>query len=183
MPRIDDAYKIYKKHIYDTDKLSLLAQYNLKVAGSVPSVIWEAFGAALTGQRGTGHKGADLQGWEVKSAVVEGSFEYQYHLNTGASKLDEDCSVTHLFCAYSRDYKSVSVWAIPGCELADTFFDAWRPQYGNNYSATAPASERRQRFRKNVPYSHVAMHGSLILRIEDGKIVERHDNVLNDFCN
>ena len=52
MSKIDDAFKFYKKHIYDEEKISLLKKYNLKIAGSVPSVLWELFGAILTGRSG-----------------------------------------------------------------------------------------------------------------------------------
>src|SRR5471030_1789194 len=79
---IDNAYSFYTRHIYDEEIIYLLQQHNLKVAGHVPSVIWELFGSILTGRIGNGTTGADLQGWEVKSSTWGGAFEYQYHLNT-----------------------------------------------------------------------------------------------------
>lgn len=181
MSKIDDAFRFYSKHIYDEEKISLLRQHNLKIAGSVPSVLWELFGAILTGRSGAGITGADLVGWEVKSAASSGSYEYQYHLNTGAEKLNEDCLVNHLFCKYSETYKDVSVRAICGEELAEQFFSPWMPEYARNYDASAPASQRRQRFRKGISSGYVEAHGTVILKIKDGAILERHDEVLNGF--
>jgi len=114
MSSIDKAYELYSRHIYDEDKIRLLMKHSLKIAGSVPSVLWELFGALLTERSGGGTTGADLQGWEVKSAIEGGSYEYQYHLNTGAAKLKEDCEINHLFCTYSKTYKDVVVRAIQG---------------------------------------------------------------------
>lgn len=183
MSRIDDAYAFYIRHIHDTEKVELLKKNNLKIAGSVPSVIWELFGSILTGRSGAGTIGADLIGWEVKSAKTGGSYEYQYHLNTGAAKLDEDCNVNHMFCAYSETYEDVIVRIIRGRDLSERFFTAWKPEYARNYNAAAPASERRQRFRKNIPFSYVESHGHIILSIEAGKIISRDDNLLFQYNN
>ena len=68
MSRIDEVFQFYKEHICDEKKLDLLRSYNLKVTGSVSSVMWELFGAILTGRSSTGVTGADLSGWEIKSA-------------------------------------------------------------------------------------------------------------------
>lgn len=69
MSGIQTAFEFYSSHIYDEALVALLQKYNLKVAGSVPSVKWELFGALLTGSIGAGGIGADLVGWEVKSAT------------------------------------------------------------------------------------------------------------------
>lgn len=181
MSKIATAYGFYQKHIYDLEKIELLKKHHLKVAGSVPSVIWELFGALLTGREGAGNKGADLVGWEVKSAKEGGSYEYQYHLNTGLAKLKEDCRVNHLFCKYSETYKDVIVLAVQGDVLAKTYFKKWIPLYESNYDTTQPASQRRQRFRKNVTSGFVDTNGSLILKIEDGALVESKEEVLTSF--
>lgn len=181
MSKIDDAYEFYSRHIYDEEKIRLLRENNLKLAGSVPSVMWELFGAILTGRSGNGATGADLNGWEVKSAKIGGSFEYQYHLNTGAEKLKDDCKVSHLFCTYSETYKDVSVRVMKGNDLAKNFFKKWEPEYFLNYDSSAPANERRQRFRKNIPYTHVENNGQVILEIKDGLIVNKNDKLLDKF--
>jgi transcriptional regulator with XRE-family HTH domain len=179
MSKIDEAYYFYKKHIHDEEKIKLLRDNDLKVSGSVSSVMWELFGAILTGKSGAGLTGADLQGWEVKSAKDMGSFEYQYHLNTGAEKLKEDSSVNHLFFTYSETYMDIDVRAIKGSALADQFFKKWEPEYHKNYDQNAPTNQRRQRFRKNIPYAHVEKNGVVIFRIRNGKIAERNDFALD----
>lgn len=181
MSKIDDAFSFYSKHIYDEEKISLLTQYNLKIAGSVSSVLWELFGAILTGRSGAGISGVDLVGWEVKSATSSGSYEYQYHLNTGVGKLKEDCLVNHLFCKYSKTYSDVSVKAINGDELAEQFFKSWMPEYADNYNTSVPISQRRQRFRKSIPSGYVEKNGAVILQIKNGIILERHDEILDKF--
>ena len=181
MNKINSAFSFYSTHIYDEAKISLLREHKLKIAGSVPSVMWELFGAILTGRSGAGTTGADLNGWEVKSAKEGSSFEYQYHLNTGAEKLKEDCLVNHLFCSYSETYKDVVVRTIKGDDLTASFFKAWEPDYLKNYDASASKSERRQRFRKNISSGYVVTHGQVILKIKDGLVVERHDALLDIF--
>jgi len=178
MSSIDKAFDLYCRYIDDEEKIRLLTENNLKIAGSVPSVMWELFGAVLTERSGEGVTGADLQGWEVKSAKEGGSYEYQYHLNTGAAKLKEDCEVNHLFCTYSETYKDVSVRVMPGKELATRFFKAWEPDYLKNYDASVPDSQRRQRFRKSISFGFVENNGILVFRIENGKLTYRNDGVI-----
>lgn len=178
MSSLDRAYQLYISHIYDEEKIKLLSEHNLKIAGSVPSVMWELFGALLTERRGSGLTGADLLGWEVKSAKFGGSFEYQYHLNTGVAKLKEDCVVNHLFCTYSETYKDVVVRVISGKNLSEKFFRAWEPEYLKNYDTSVPVSQRRQRFRKNISFGYVEANGKLVLKIENGVIVFRDDYII-----
>ncbi len=178
MSSLDEAYELYVRHIFDEEKIDLLSEHNLKIAGSVPSVLWELFGALLTERSGSGLTGADLVGWEVKSARVGGSFEYQYHLNTGAAKLKEDCEVNHLFCTYSETYKDVAVRVMRGADLAEKYFKSWEPNYLRNYDISVPDAKRRQRFRKNISFGYVEAHGELVLKIEDGIITFRDDSVI-----
>jgi len=178
---IDKAYKFYSRHIYDKEKIKLLTKHNLKIAGSVPSVLWELFGALLTERSGAGTTGADLQGWEVKSAKEGGSYEYQYHLNTGAAKLKEDCEVNHLFFTYSETYKNVVVRAMNGASLKGSYFKLWEPEYNKNYDSSVPKEQRRQRFRKSIAFGYVEENGSLVLEIKDGKLVYRDDAIISKF--
>ncbi|RUO54949.1 hypothetical protein CWI69_00820 [Pseudidiomarina halophila] len=167
--------------IVDDDRLKLLKMYKMKVAGSVPSVLWELFGAILTGKKGAGGVGADLDGWEVKSAKDGGAYEYQYHLKTGLQKLKEDCEVNHLFCNYNKDYSRLEVRAIHGSDLADEYFKAWTPKYEANYDPTVDSAARRQRFRRNIPKGKVNELGVLILRIENGIVTHRDQEALDNF--
>lgn len=178
---IDAAYVFYRQHIYKCDLFGMLESHGLKIPGAVPSVLWELFGSILTGQKGAGNIGADLQGWEVKSATMGSSFEYQYHLNTGLQKLNEDCEVSHLFCSYTKDYSSVEVRAIAGENLAGSFFREWIEGYHRNYDRAADGNSRRQRYRKNISYGHVRTHGDVILKIEGGELVWKSERSLEQF--
>ena len=181
MSSIDTAFDFYSRHIYDEDKINLLMEHGLKIAGSVPSVIWELFGSLLTERSGAGTTGADLHGWEVKSAKEGGSFEYQYHLNTGTAKLEEDCEVSHLFCTYSETYQDVVVKVMHGKDLADRFFNAWKPAYVSNYDASVPNSQRRQRFRKSISFGYVEENGILVMKVKNGQLIYRDDSVIPRF--
>lgn len=177
MSGIDEVFHFYKKHIFDEEKIELLKAYNLKVTGSVPSVLWELFGALLTGRSSTGATGADLSGGEIKSANIGASYEYQYHLNTGADKLEEDLQVNHLFCAYSDIYTDVIVRVMTGHELGE-YFKRWKPEYQKNYDTSVPSGQRRQRFRRSIPAGFVKANGVLVLNIQNGELVERNDKII-----
>lgn len=178
---LDAAFDFYSHHIYDEEIINALRAHNLKVAGHVPSVLWELFGSILTGCSGQGFIGADLHGWEVKSSTWGSSYEYQYHLNTGEAKLLEDCRVNHLFCSYSTDYRNLIVKAIPGPELAEKFFNAWLPEYITNYDRTVERAQRRQRFRKAIPFGHVQQYGRTLLDIRGGDMYSKNDILLEEF--
>ena len=171
MNKIDAAYKFYQQHIYDAEKIQLLKDNNLKVAGHVHSVIWELFGALLTGQKAEGVTGADLRGWEVKSAKGNGQFEYQYHRHAHLEKLEEDCIVNHLYCSYSDEYDCLDIRVMRGNELSKKYFDIWRPLCVKEYS-----DPKTLRFRKAVNFGYVKDNGLLVLRISKGKLVSRNDN-------
>ena len=169
------AYEYYQKHINRTDFFELLNWHGLKTSGSVPSIAWELFGSILTGMQGSAGYGADLDGVEVKSAIVGSSFEYQYHLNTGLEKLKEDQLVDHFFCSYAPDYKSFQVYSMMGKELS-TYFLKWIPEYLKNYNKvdgalSLDADARRQRFRRSVPFGWVAKNGRLVMKIESGQMI------------
>jgi hypothetical protein len=170
---IDAAYDFYVAHINDAERIRLLREYNLKVAGHVHSVMWELFCALLTGERAEGITGADLKGWEVKSAKIGGNFEYQYHRHAHLEKLDEDAVVNHIFCTYSQNYDGVVVRAMKGSELRADHFDIWRPLCVDAYTLAST-----KRFRKNINASHVNTHGVVVLKIENGLLIIRNDDFI-----
>jgi len=164
--RYKDAFSFYKTQIYRKELFVLLKKHHLKVTGSIPSVMWELFGSILTGKHGKSGYGADLIGYEVKSAAESNSsFEYQYHLNTGLEKLKEDKEVDHLFCSYSSDYRNILVYLVKGSQLEDKF-DTWIPEYVANY-ADRTSSQRRQRFRKAITRNMVLTRGTLVMEIKE----------------
>lgn len=171
MRNIDRAFEFYSKHIYDAEKIQLLKDNKLKVAGHVHSVIWELFGAILTGRKAEGITGADLVGWEVKSAKAGGSYEYQYHRNAHLEKLDEDCIVNHLYCSYTNEYDGLEVRVMRGNELSEEYFSKWKPLCIEKYSNPV-----NLRFRKSIGYGHVKYNGLLVLQVSGGKLVFRQDD-------
>lgn len=138
---------------------------------------WELFAAILlkSSKNAETRYGHDLAAAEVKSARVGSSFEYQYHLNTGVAKLDAERTIDHVFVSY--DDHSVTVRLIPGQTLQlipgqtlQPIFESWREGLLSNYDATNP--NRRQRFRKNIPYGVVMREGQILLRLEDGQLTQ-----------
>jgi hypothetical protein len=170
MNNIDKAYDFYKQHIFDPKKIELLKEHNLKVAGHIHSVIWELFCALITGEKAEGITGADLKGWEVKSAKGTGNFEYQYHRNAHLDKLEEDRVVNHIFCSYSDEYDGVIVRVMRGSMLCDKYFDTWKPLCIEKYK-----NPDNLRFRKSVSSSYVKNNGLIVLEINKGKLVFKDD--------
>lgn len=169
------AFDCYQAHINRTEFFQLLKERNLKISGSIPSIVWELFGSILTGKKGTSGYGADLEGVEVKSAIAGNSFEYQYHLNTGLKKLEEDQAVEHFFCSYAADYQSFQVFFADGRSLAP-IFKQWIPEYLKNYgklegASSFSASERRQRFRRSINFGWVSQNARLVMQVEKGRLV------------
>lgn len=167
---IQEAYNYYNKHINRQERFDLLKQHTLSVAGSIPNIDWELFGAILTGDKGRQGYGADLDQHEIKSAVLGNSFEYQYHLYGGEAKLNEDMSVDHIFISYSPDYQNVAVRLIAGIELAP-IFESWRSGLIANYTG----ENRKQRYRKSIAYSTVIKKGAILMQIQDGQLVYAND--------
>lgn len=164
---IQAAYRYYLDHIYRPGRFYAMKNNGFSITGSVPSTDWEVFGALLTGEKGSAGYGTDLQNYEVKSAKEGNSFEYQYHLNSGESKLDEDINSDHLFISYSPDYTNVVVRKLNGSTLADTF-ESWRTGLIENYSQSGGG--RKQRYRKNITYRFVVNHGDIVMKISNFKL-------------
>lgn len=170
MPSINTqaAYEFYKRFIldYSQDKAAIYEQYGFTLQGSIGSKDWEVFAAILMGDRASPGNGADLENYEVKSALIGNSFEYQYHRNRGLEKLQDERAVDHLFVARSSTYQAVEVWLIDRAELIATF-DRWLPELQENYRA-----ESRQRFRRSVTYRFVATQGTQLMDIKGGDLIE-----------
>jgi len=164
--KIKEAYDFYKKFIYNEEHQGLLEKYKLRVAGSIPSIDWELFGAILTEDIGKHGYGSDLEHHEIKSSIVGASFEYQYHLHGGGTKLKEDMLVAHIFVSYSSDYKNLEVRVVDGKELKE-IFTSWLPGWKANYEGP----NRRQRYRKSISYGRVCRDGTIIMKVKDGKLI------------
>lgn len=165
---VSEAYSFYRQFIldYSRDKEAIYKQYGFSLQGSVGSKDWEVFAAILMGDRASPGDGADLENYEVKSAIIGTSFEYQYHRNRGLEKLRDESTVDHLFIARSRTYKDIEVWLVDRVSLLP-IFERWLPELEQNYSTAA-----RQRFRRSVTYGFVTENGSKLLEVKNGVLVE-----------
>lgn len=174
MPEIygKEAYSFYKKFIldYSQDKAAIYKKYGFTVQGSIVSKDWEVFAAILINDRARPGNGADLINYEVKSAMIGSSFEYQYHKNHGLDKLNEDKAVDHIFIARSKTYADIEVWLVDRSQLTPTF-EKWLPDLKINYS-----EKNLQRFRRSVTYKFVTTTGTKILEIKNGFLTEPTKN-------
>lgn len=161
-----EAYSFYRTYIleYSRDKAEIYGCYGFSLQGSVGSKDWEVFAAILLNDRARRGDGADLENYEVKSAVIGGSFEYQYHRNRGPNKLTGDRAVDHVFVARSETYINVEVWLVERIKMIPTF-DRWLPELLQNYETV-----ERQRFRRSVTYGFVRSQGIRLLEISAGEL-------------
>ena len=163
---IQEAYDFYRKFIYNTEHQQILRDHDFSIPGSVAPVNCEVFASILTGDNGKLGYGSDLNHFEVKSAISNSGFEYQYHLNGGKTKLLDDMVVDHIFVSYSKDYSNIVVRIVPGSELKE-IFESWMPGLIANYEGENP----RQRYRKGFPFGLVKSRGRIILETIEGRLV------------
>jgi hypothetical protein len=142
-------------------KLRLYAARGVHTAGKALSSDWEVFASILVKDVGAKlTRGLDLSSYEVKSAENGGSYEYQYHKNTGKEKLQHDIRAGHLFFDHSDNLRKVDLRYASGPDLSE-FFDLWLREYPDPYL---------QRYRKNVPFNWVKKNGLLLMSLRDGEV-------------
>lgn len=165
--QVQEAFSFYRTYIleYSRDKTEIYRKYGFSLQGSVGSKDWEVFAAILLNDRARRGDGADLVNYEVKSAVIGGSFEYQYHRNRGLNKLTDDRDVDHIFVARSETYTNVEIWLVERSRMVPTF-DRWLPELLQNYETI-----ERQRFRRSVTYGFVRSQGIRLLEIRAGELM------------
>jgi hypothetical protein len=164
--QVQEAYSFYRTYIleYSRNKAEIYEQYGFSFQGSIGSKDWEVFAAILVNDRARRGDGADLENYEVKSATIVSSFEYQYHRNRGLNKLTDDRDVDHIFVARSETYMDVEVWLVERTKMIPTF-DRWLPELLQNYETA-----ERQRFRRSVTYGFVRSQGVRLLEISYGEL-------------
>jgi hypothetical protein len=143
-------------------KIRLYGARGIPTGAVAMSSDWEVFASMLV--KDLGRKlgaGVDLANHEVKSAKSGGSYEYQYHKNTGREKLLRDIEVGHLFFDYSPSLDHVDLRYLHGSELEPTF-RKWLEDYPDPYP---------QRYRKGISFGYVKKHGRLLMTIERGEVV------------
>jgi hypothetical protein len=166
MLQAQKAYAFYRTYIldYSRNKTDIYEQYGFSLQGSIGSKDWEVFAAILLNDRARQGDGADLEHYEVKSATIGSSFEYQYHRNRGLQKLTDDREVDHVFVARSENYRDIEVWLVERAKMVP-IFDKWLPELQENYVTAA-----RQRFRRSVTYGFVRSQGTRLLGITRGEL-------------
>lgn len=141
-----------------------LRLYRARAVRSVAKALssdWEVFASILVKDVGTKlGKGIDLSRHEVKSAENGGSYEYQYHKNTGKDKLHEDMRTGHLFFDHRNNLHEVDLRYVSGQQLS-IFFQDWL----NNYPDPYP-----QRYRKSIPFAWIKENGVLLMKLRDGEV-------------
>ncbi len=143
-------------------KLRLYGARSIPPGAAVMSSDWEVFASMLVNDLGRKlGAGIDLANNEVKSAKQGGSYEYQYHKNTGKEKLAKDMTVGHLFFEYFDGLSEVNLRWLHGSMLRE-FFQKWLDDYPDPYP---------QRYRKGIPYSFVRANGTLLMTLRDGEVV------------
>lgn len=143
-------------------KLRLYAARQVRSAGKTISSDWEVFASILV--KDLGQKlaaGIDLSHYEVKSAAAGGSYEYQYHKNTGKAKLAADMTAGHLFFEHADNLRVVHLRFAHGSQMED-FFHEWLHKFPDPYD--------RQRYRKNIPYQWVKKNAMLLMTLTDGEV-------------
>ena len=123
---------------------------------------WEVLASILV--RDVGRKlaaGIDLSQYEVKSAHDCGSYEYQYHKNTGKDKLRRDAEVGHLFFDHRDNLRHVDLRYAHGSAMKQLYFSKWLADYPDPYP---------QRYRKNIPFQWVKDNGILLMTLTDGEV-------------
>jgi hypothetical protein len=143
-------------------KLRLYEARGVRSVAKVQSSDWEVFASILVKDVGTKlGKGVDLSKHEVKSAENGGSYEYQYHKNTGIEELRKDMQIGHLFFDHRDGLREVDLRYASGRQLS-TFFQEWLEKFPNPYKG--------QRHRKTVPFSWVKKNGVLLMTLHNGEI-------------
>ena len=124
-------------------KLRLYGAREIPPGSVAMSSDWEVFASMLVNDLGRKFgAGIDLSNYEVKSAKRKGSYEYQYHKDTGRDKLIKDMEVGHLFFDYYDNLKEVDLRFLGGAELREAYFEKWLEAYPDPYP---------QRYRKKYP--------------------------------
>ena len=143
-------------------KLRLYGSRKIPPGSVALSSDWEVFASILVNDLGRKFgAGVDLTNYEVKSAKRGGSYEYQYHKETGREKLAKDGEVGHLFFDYFDNLREVDLRYAHGSQLGE-FFKQWIVDYPDPYP---------QRYRRSIPYGWVKKQAALLMTLRDGEVV------------
>ncbi len=146
-------------------KLRIYGARKIAAGAMITPRDWEVFASMLVND--VGQKlaaGIDLTNYEVKSAKTKGSYEYQYHKESGREKLIQDAKVGHLFFEYSENLREINLRYMHGSQLS-SYFSEWLDEFPKT-----PRDYKGQRFRKQIPHGAVVKEGKLLMRLVDGEV-------------
>lgn len=156
---IGAARDFFNQYICNREFNELCMQRGFSVNGLISPKCWEIFASLLVNEKRNPGDSPDLTGeWEVKSAVMGSSFEYQYCREAGLVKLKDDMTCKHLFISYESNYQATIVRTIKGEELS-YYFNLWKPLLVEAYK-----NPKVQRFRKSIPYTLVANKATFVMK-------------------
>lgn len=142
-------------------KLRLYASRSVRSPGAAASSDWEVFASILVNDVGKKlAAGVDLSRHEVKSAANGGSYEYQYHKDSGKDKLVKDMEVGHLFFDHRDNLRNVDLRYVHGSKMKH-FFEKWLAEFPDPYP---------QRYRRGIPFKWVKENGELLMTLTDGEV-------------
>ena len=149
-------------------KLRIYGARKIREGSVVTPSDWEVFASMLVNDLGSKlAAGIDLTNYEVKTAKRGGSYEYQYHKDSGREKLLKDARVGHLFFDYTENLREIDLRYMHGSQLS-TYFEGWLKDFP---STPEEYKRQRQRFRKSIPYGVVKKEGKLLMTLKDGEVV------------
>jgi hypothetical protein len=162
---LKDSMSFFHTYMYAPlqGKRRIYEDRGIRLGTAVAASDWEVLASLLVGSKGNGSmSGVDLGDFEVKSALDDGGYEYQYHKETGVEKLKKDATVGHLFFNHSNFLNKIELRYAHGCEAKKDHFDVWAANYPNPYP---------QRYRNSISFGWVKKNAKLLLVIENSKIV------------
>ena len=163
---VNKAFKYYQFLLRTYKKKSSLYQrLGFSTNGAIHYRDWEVFGAILVGDTKKHGTGIDLTKHEIKSALEECEFSYQYHRNTGLDKLKQDMAADHIFITYKEGYESITVRRLSS-EMVAPLIEPWRESIVEAYYH----ENKRQRCRHHLRYTDVVQLGTVIMCIEGGQL-------------
>lgn len=160
--RTTEALAFFREFMYGPlqGKRRIYEERNIRLGSVITPSDWEVFASLLVDRKGHGGvSGVDLGGFEVKSAMNDSGYEYQYHKETGKAKLHEDMQSGHLFFNHSDFLNRVELRFVSGAK-AKVHFAKWLKNYPDPYP---------QRYRNKIPFNWVRDHGQLLLVLNHGK--------------
>jgi len=161
------AFQFFSQFILDQKRTEALKARGFSVNGLVSPAVFECLGAVLFDKRKQEGYGADLGDIEVKSIIASASsVEYQYHRESGETKLRHDMTIDHCFIFYGNEYQDMEILMVKGEVIAPTM-RVWLAELLDWYSV-----EGHQRFRKNIKSKFIRANGQQLMRVIHGKLLD-----------